>query len=86
MSQLNTNTCDRVTCYKSCMTAKIYESAAARQAAWRKRQGTPVQVMLNPDLVVTLDAYIARAALSDPTVNRSKVIAKLLERQLLRKR
>jgi hypothetical protein len=65
----------------------IYASAAERQAAYRARKGAAVQVMLDPELVVGLDAYLARQhADGDADATRSSVIAKLLRAQLLRKR
>jgi hypothetical protein len=77
-----------VTCYASGMSRpKQYENAAARQAAYRARKGTPVQVLLDPELVAALDDYIARQqADKDADATRSSVIAKLLRSQLLRRR
>lgn len=67
--------------------AAIYASQAERQAAYRARKGTPVQVLLAPELVAALDAYIARQhADGDAAATRSTVIAKLLTSQLLRRR
>lgn len=66
---------------------KIYANAAERQAAYRARKGTPVQVLLDPELVAALDQYIERQQMNvDPDTTRSKVIARLLGQQLLRKR
>jgi hypothetical protein len=66
---------------------KTYASAAERQAAYRARRGTPVQVLLDPELVAALDAYIARQhGDGDADATRSTVIAKVLRTQLLRKR
>lgn len=65
----------------------IYASAAERQAAYRARKGTPVQVLLSPELVAALDGYLARQHMDgDAQATRSTVIAKLLTTQLLRKR
>jgi hypothetical protein len=65
----------------------IYASAAERQAAYRARKGTAVQVLLAPELVAALDAYLTRQhADGDADATRSTVIAKLLTSQLLRKR
>lgn len=64
-----------------------YNSAAERQAAYRARKGTPVQVLLEPELVADLDAYLERQRANvDPDATRSSVIAKLLRSQLLRRR
>jgi len=66
---------------------RLYESDAERQAAYRARKGTAVQVLLAPELVAALDAYIARQhADGDAEATRSSVIAKLVRTQLLRKR
>jgi hypothetical protein len=67
--------------------AKLYASSAERQAAYRARKGSAVQVLLDPELVAALDAYIARQhADGDADATRSTVIEKVLRTQLLRKR
>ena len=66
---------------------KQYANAAERQAAYRARKGTPVQVFLDAELVAALDEYIARQQMDrDADATRSSVIAKVLRSQLLRKR
>lgn len=60
---------------------------AQRQAAYRARKGTPVQVFMDPELLAELDAYIERQHQDrDVNATRSSVIAKLVRSSLLRKR
>lgn len=61
---------------------KIYESAAARVAAFRARKSlVTLSVDLPADLVAELEAYMAFK-----NVTKKEVIEKLLRTQLLRKR
>lgn len=70
--------------------AKVYQSNAEKQAAYRARKagadGGSLSVVLPADVVAGLDAYMAREATDGRGRDRSQVIADLLRSQLLRKR
>lgn len=69
------------------VTCHAGRTAAQRQAAYRARKGTPVQVFLDAETLAGLDAYIARQHKDgDVSATRSSVIAKQLRSGLLRKR
>lgn len=65
----------------------VYESAAARQAAYRARKGRTVTVHLSEDTAAGLAAYLQRQHMDgDCDATLSSVIEKLCRQQLLRKR
>lgn len=69
--------------------ARVYESDAERQAAYRARRaagGKSLSVVLPADVAAGLDAYMQREARDGRGRDRSEVIADLLRQQLLRKR
>lgn len=65
----------------------VYESAAARQAAYRARKGNTVTVQLTDATYVGLLDYLGRQHRDgDCEATLSSVIEKLCQAQLLRKR
>lgn len=64
-----------------------HESAAARQAAYRDRHGFVTLTVELPGAVAeALSAYMVRHSMDGEGLTQSQVVAKLIERQLLRKR
>jgi hypothetical protein len=69
------------------VTSDAPKTGAQRQAAYRARKGSQVNVLLPDDVKQGLEAYVQRQHMDGQAeLTTSDVIVKLLRAQLLRKR